>query len=84
MLWFALLLPKFFTLLVCRVFYVRKSRILIPGRLLPQKQSEGNNPDSKMAEEKEKKEAEKVSASVVDHNHADECDFDMDLELIYN
>ena len=51
---------------------------------MPQKQSEGNNPDSKMAEEKEKKEAEKVSASVVDHNHADECDFDMDLELIYN
>ena len=72
MLWFALLLPKFFTLLVCRVFYVHKSRILIPGRLLPQKQSEGNsnNPDSKMAEEKEKKEAEKVSGSVVDGNHA--------------
>ena len=39
---------------------------------MPHKQSEGNsnNPDSKMAEEKEKKEAEKVSGSVVDGNHA--------------
>ena len=72
MFWFALLSPKLFTLLVCRVFYVHKSRILIPGRLLPQKQSEGNsnNPDSKMAEEKEKKEAEKVSGSVIDGNNA--------------
>ena len=73
MFWFALLLPKLFTLLVCRVFYVRKSRILIPGRLLPQKQSEGNstNPDSTMAEEKENKDTQKVSASVVDRDHAD-------------
>ena len=39
---------------------------------MPQKQNEGNsnNPDSKIAEEKEKKEAEKVSGSVVDGNHA--------------
>ena len=51
--------------------YIRAE--LIPGRLLPQKQSEGNsnNPDSKMEEEKEIKEAEKVSGSVVDGNNAD-------------
>ena len=73
MFWFSFDVAEYFTLLECRVFYVHKSRILIPGRLLPQKQSEGNsnNPDSKMAEEKENKDAEKVSASVVDRNHAD-------------